>query len=160
MMKKVILLTAIAAFACVSNMSAQEDPDKYYIRNSLYMIKLDEPCPKDLYKEPYKIMSATFDTINFANRYERYNDFALTERTLELSKLPTVTQAEKDAIFKESKLDQAINEILRQEGLKNSLSENEYAARLMKYFDQNKYAPKLIAQWYNKPSARLISMTN
>ena len=49
-MKKAILLTAFAALAFVSNVSAQEDPDKYYIRNSLYMTKLDEPCPKELYK--------------------------------------------------------------------------------------------------------------
>lgn len=158
-MKKVILLTAFAALAFVSNVSAQEDPDKYYIRNSLYMMKLDEPCPKELYKEPYKIMSATFDTINFAKTYERYNDFALTERTLELSKLPTVTQAEKDAIDKETKLEQITNEVLRENGLKNSLTEPEYAARLMKYFTQNKYAPKLIAQWYNKPGTA-IGKTN
>lgn len=158
-MKKVILLTALAAVGYVSNVSAQEDPDKYYIRNSLYMIKLDEPCPKEAYKEPYKIMSATFDTINFAKSYERYNDFALTERTLDLTKLPTVTQEEKDAVFKESKLDQSINEILRQQGLKNALSENEYAARLLKYFTQNKFAPKLIAKWYNKPGTA-IGKTN
>jgi hypothetical protein len=123
------------------------------------MMKLDEPCPKELYKEPYKIMSATFDTINFAKTYERYNDFALTERTLELSKLPTVTQAEKDAIDKETKLEQITNEVLRENGLKNSLTEPEYAARLMKYFTQNKYAPKLIAQWYNKPGTA-IGKTN
>ena len=80
-MKKIILLTAISAFALVCNVSAQdnEDPDKFYIRNSLYMIKLNEPCPKEEYKEAYQIMSATFDTINFEKRYERYNDFSLTK---------------------------------------------------------------------------------
>jgi hypothetical protein len=158
-MKRIILLTAIAAFACVSNVSAQEDPDKYYIRNSLYMLKLDEPCPKDLYKEPYKIMSATFDTINFANAYERYNDFALTERTLDLSKLPTATQAEQDAIGKMTKLEQITDDILREQGLKNALSENEYAARLLKYFEKNHYAQNLIAKWYNKPGTA-IGKTN
>ena len=158
-MKKVFLLTVIAAFACVSNMSAQEDPDKYYIRNSLYMLKLNEPCPKDDYKEAFKIMGATFDTINFANSYERYNDFALTERSLDLAKLPTVTQAEMDALGKETKLEKITNDALRQQGLKNALSEYEYAARLLKYFEQNHYAQNLIAKWYNKPGTA-IGKTN
>ena len=158
-MKKVFLLTVIAAFACVSNMSAQEDPDKYYIRNSLYMLKLNEPCPKDDYKEAFKIMGATFDTINFANSYERYNDFALTERSLDLAKLPTVTQAEMDVLGKETKLEKITNDALRQQGLKNALSEYEYAARLLKYFEQNHYAQNLIAKWYNKPGTA-IGKTN
>ena len=119
------------------------------------MLKLNEPCPKDEYKEAFDIMSATFDTINFAKTYERYNDFSLTERTLDLSKLPTVTQEEMDAIGKESKLEQITNDILREQGLKNALSEYEYAARLLKYFDQNKFAPKLIAKWYNKPGTEI-----
>lgn len=96
-------------------------------------------------------MSATFDTINFAKKYERYNDFSLTERTLDFSTLPTVTQEEIDAIGKETKLEQITNEILREQGLKHALGEYEYAARLMKYFDENKFASKLIAKWYNKP---------
>lgn len=150
-MKKLLFLSSLLALGFVSNIFAQEDPDKYYVRNSLYMLKLNEPCPKDEYKEAYKIMSATFDTINFAKSYERYNDFSLTERILDLSKLPTVTQEEMDAIGKESKLEQITNDILREQGLKNALSEYEYAARLLKYFDQNKFAPKLIAKWYNKP---------
>ena len=158
-MKKVILLTAFAALAFVSNVSAQEDPDKYYIRNSLYMLKLNEPCPKDDYKEAFKIRGATFDTINFANSYERYNDFALTERSLDLAKLPTVTQAEMDVLGKETKLEKITNDALRQQGLKNALSEYEYAARLLKYFEQNHYAQNLIAKWYNKPGTA-IGKTN
>ena len=154
-MKKLIFLSSLLAIGFVSNIFAQEDPDKYYVRNSLYMLKLNEPCPKDEYKEAFDIMSATFDTINFAKTYERYNDFSLTERTLDLSKLPTVTQEEMDAIGKESKLEQITNDILREQGLKNALSEYEYAARLLKYFDQNKFAPKLIAKWYNKPGTEI-----
>ena len=154
-MKKLFLLSSLLAIGFVSNIFAQEDPDKYYVRNSLYMLKLNEPCPKDEYKEAFDIMSATFDTINFAKSYERYNDFSLTERTLDFSKLPTVTQEEMDAIGKESKLEKITNDILREQGLKNALSEYEYAARLLKYFDQNKFAPKLIAKWYNKPGTEI-----
>lgn len=153
-MKKVLLLTALAAVSFSTNVFAQqEDPDKNYIRNSLYMMKLDEPCPKEDYAEAFKIMSATFDTINFARNYERYNDFSLKQRRIDLSKLPTVTQAEKDAVGKESKLDKMTADIMRQQGLKNSLSEVEYAARLLKYFEQNKFAQNLVAKWHAAPNA-------
>lgn len=153
-MKKVLLLTALAAVSFSTNVFAQqEDPDKNYIRNSLYMMKLDEPCPKEDYAEAFKIMSATFDTINFARNYERYNDFSLKQRRIDLSKLPTVTQAEKDAVGKESKLDKMTADIMRQQGLKNSLSEVEYAARLLKYFEQNKFAQNLVAKWHAAPDA-------
>ena len=152
-MKKMIMLTALAAVSFSTNVFAQQDdPDKNYIRNSLYMMKLDEPCPKEDYAEAFKIMSATFDTINFARNYERYNDFSLKQRRIDLSKLPEVTQAEKDAVGKESKLDKMTADILRQQGLKNSLSEVEYAARLLKYFEQNKFAQNLVAKWYSKPT--------
>jgi hypothetical protein len=153
-MKKMIMLTALAAVSFSTNVFAQQDdPDKNYIRNSLYMMKLDEPCPKEDYAEAFKIMSATFDTINFARNYERYNDFSLKQRRIELSKLPEVTQAEKDAVGKESKLDKMTADILRQQGLKNSLSEVEYAARLLKYFEQNKFAQNLVAKWHAAPDA-------
>lgn len=153
-MKKMIMLTALAAVSFSTNVFAQQDdPDKNYIRNSLYMMKLDEPCPKEDYAEAFKIMSATFDTINFARNYERYNDFSLKQRRIELSKLPEVTQAEKDAVGKESKLDKMTADILRQQGLKNSLSEVEYAARLLKYFEQNKFAQNLVAKWHAAPNA-------
>ena len=153
-MKKMIMLTALAAVSFSTNVFAQQDdPDKNYIRNSLYMMKLDEPCPKEDYAEAFKIMSATFDTINFARNYERYNDFSLNQRRIELSKLPEVTQAEKDAVGKESKLDKMTADILRQQGLKNSLGEVEYAARLLKYFEQNKFAQNLVAKWHAAPDA-------
>ena len=75
-MKKTFILTAMAAMAISANVMAQEDADKNYIRNSVYMIKLDEAAPKADYAEAFKIMNATFDTINFARNYERYNDLS------------------------------------------------------------------------------------
>lgn len=155
-MKKYLFVTVLAAIAATNGIQAQqEDPDKYYIRNSVYMMKLDEPCPFEDYQEAFNIMSATFDTINFARNYERYNDFSLTERKIDFAKLPEVTQAEMDAIGKETKLEQITNDMLREEGIKTSASEYEYAARLLKYFEQEKFAPKLVAKWYNKPGTEI-----
>lgn len=150
-MKKTILLAALAAPVFANVVNAQDDPDKHYIRNSVYMLKLSETSSNPDYAEAFQIMDATFDTINFAKSYERYNDFSLTDRKIDFSKLPTVTQEEKDAIGKESAAEKAIASILEKEGLKASLSEYEYAARLLKYFEQEKYAQKLVAKWYNKP---------
>ena len=154
-MKKILLCTALAAMTFSNSANAQEDPDKYYIRNSVYMMKLSETTDNEDYAEAFKIMDATFDTINFARNYERYNDFSLTDRKIEFSKLPTVTDEEINAIGKESKLDKITYDILKEQGLKNSLREVEYAARLQKYFEQNKFAQKLVAKWYNKPGTAI-----
>lgn len=151
MKKHAILLSTFAVTAFFGTANAQDDADKYYIRNSVYMMKLSEKPDNADYEEAFKIMDATFDTINFAKSYERYNDFSLTERNIDFSKLPEVTQAEMDAIGKETKVEQMVNEALRNEGLKTARSEYEYAARLKKYFDQEKFAQKLVAKWYNKP---------
>lgn len=151
MKNQVFLLAAFAATITSNTAIAQEDADKHYIRNSVYMIKLSEPASSPDYEEAFKIMNATFDTINFAKSYERYNDFALTERTIDFTKLPEVTQEEMDAIGKETKVEKMISEALKNEGLKQTRSEYEYAARLNKYFEQEKFAQKLVAKWYNKP---------
>lgn len=154
-MKKILFCTALAALAFSNSVNAQEDPDKYYIRNSVYMMKLSETTDNEDYAEAFKIMDATFDTINFARNYERYNDFSLTDRKIEFSKLPTVTEEEINAIGKESKLDKITYNILKEQGFKTSLRELEYAARLQKYFEQNKFAQKLVAKWYNKPGTAI-----
>lgn len=151
-MKKTILLTALAAVSFANTTFAQdEDPDKYYVRNSLYMLKLDEKAENKDYEEAFKIMNATFDTINFARNYERYNDFALKERHIDFEATPQVTQEEMDQVGKMNALEKMIDEQLRGMGLKKARSEYEYAARLLKYFEQEKTAQKLVAKWYNKP---------
>lgn len=154
-MKKILLCSAIGALMLAGSVNAQDDPDKYYIRNSVYMLKLSETTDNEDYAEAFKIMDATFDTINFARNYERYNDFSLKDRKIEFKDLPTVTEEEIAAIGKESKLDKITYDILKEQGLKTSLRENEYAARLLKYFEKNDFAPKLVAKWYNVPGTAI-----
>lgn len=134
-MKKYLICTALACVAFTNNAMAQQedDTDKYYIRNSVYMMKLTEKAPNKEYEQAYKIMNATFDTINFARRYERYNDFSLKTRVLDLDKLPAGTAAEGNALGEKSNKQAA------------------YVARLNKYFKQDKTAAKLVAKWYSKP---------
>ena len=136
-MKKYLICTALACVAFTNNAMAQQedDTDKYYIRNSVYMMKLTEKAPNKEYEQAYKIMNATFDTINFARRYERYNDFSLKTRVLDLDKLPAGTAAEGNALGEKSNKQAA------------------YVARLNKYFKQDKTAAKLVAKWYSTPKS-------
>lgn len=152
-MKKFLFFVGVLTTMSVATIKAQTqtDPDENYIRNSVYMMKLEEPAPKEEYAEAFKIMNKTFDKTDFAKRYERYNDFSLSARTLDFTKLPEVTQEEMDAIGKESKVEKAVNDYLREQGITYARSEFEYVAKLMKYFDQNNVANKLVAKWYNKP---------
>ncbi len=135
-MKKYLICTALACIAFTNNLMAQgqEDGDKYYIRNSVYMMKLTEKAPNKDYEKAYQIMNATFDTINFANRYERYNDFSLKNRVLDFEKLPAGTVADGKAQGEKSDKQAA------------------YVGRLAKYFQQDKTAAKLVAKWYSTPN--------
>lgn len=147
-MKKHLLLAGIALGMCTSAF-AQEDPDSKYIRNSLYMLKLDMPADDAEYEHAYKIMDKTFDEIDFAKRYERYNDFSLGNRHIDWSKIPSATAEEMDAIEKESKKDVLLKETLTSMGIKvDPISEREYAARILKYFNKNQFGNQLVAKWH------------
>ena len=148
-MKKLFCIcTLMVAFSV--NVMSEEDPDKYYIRNSLYMIKLDEANTNEEYNTAFQNMNATFDTINFANNYERYNDFSLGMRHIDFSKLPEVTDAEKKQYERDNALQNYLNQILVQQGFKKASEDEEYVAKLMKYFEENRIANKLVAKLFNK----------
>lgn len=148
-MKKLFCICMLMVAFSVNVMS-EEDPDKYYIRNSLYMIKLDEANTNEEYNTAFQNMNATFDTINFANNYERYNDFSLGMRHIDFSKLPEVTDAEKKQYERDNALQNYMNQLLVQQGFKKASEDEEYVAKLMKYFEENRIANKLVAKWHNK----------
>ena len=154
-MKKYFLMSALAAVCFANTVQAQEDPDKNYIRNSVYVMKLDEVASNQEYAEAFKVMNATFDTINSARNYERYNDFSLSERHIKFEELPTATEDEIKQFGQQTAVEKAIADAMVQQGLKNAntLSEYEYAARLSKWFEQNKFAQKLVAKWHNEPGS-------
>ena len=155
-MKKVFLFSVLAVASFTNTYAQQEDADKYYLRNSLYMIKLDEPATDAEYENAYKIMNTTYDQIDFDKNYERYNDFALKLRHINFDDLPKVTQEEMDAIGKPTAVENAVDEYMKTNGFKKatSLSEYEYAARLSKYFAENHIAQKLVAKWYSVPGTQ------
>jgi len=147
-MKKALLLS-VAVMCLCTYVKAQEDVESKYIRNSLYMLKLDMEPDDEEYAHAFEVMNKTFDGIDFAKRYERYNDFSLAGRHIDWTNIPTVTSAEMDAIEKESKKDKLIKEELEKLGVKvDPISEREYAARILKYFNENNFANQLVAKWH------------
>ncbi len=148
-MKKVFLLLA-GALSLSTAVMAQSNDESKYIRNSLYMLKLDKAAENSEYAHAFEVMNKTFDGIDFAKRYERYNDFSLAEgRHIDWTKVPTATAEEMDAIEKESKKDVLIKEQLKKMGIKvDPIAEREYAARLLKYFNENKFGNQLVAKWH------------
>jgi len=152
-MNKFFMFAVLAAASFTNSFAQQEDADKYYLRNSLYMIKLDEPATNEEYANAYEIMNTTYDQIDFGKNYERYNDFALSLRHIAFEDLPTATQEEINAIGKQSAVDKAVDQYLKANGFKKptSLNEYEYAARLGKYLAQAGIAQRLVAKWYNVP---------
>ncbi len=152
-MKKIILMTALAATAFSGISFAADDPDKSYIRNSLYIIKLDEAPTNAEYKEASNYMNATFDTIQFARNYERYNDIALAERHIDFAKLPEVTAEEIKAYGETKKkggmgLLKAVAGNAAPQTASGARDENEYVAKLMKYFEAQHTANKIIARFH------------
>ncbi len=147
-MKKALLLS-IAVMCLGTTVKAQEDSDSKYIRNSLYMMKLDMVPDNADYAHAFEVMNNTFNEIDFAKRYERYNDFSLGERHIDWATIPTVTKEEMDAIGKETQKDLMIKQQLRNMGVKvDPISEREYAARILKYFNENKFGNQLVAKWH------------
>ncbi|MBO7068159.1 MAG: hypothetical protein J6W52_05715 [Bacteroidaceae bacterium] len=159
-MKKALFLS-IALLCLNTTVKAQEDADSKYLRNSLYMLKLDMAPENEEYAHAFEVMNNAFDGINFAQRYERYNDFSLGTRHIDWTKVPTVTGAEMDAVEKESKKDQMIKQQLQSMGIKvDPISEREYAARLLKYFNEQQFGNQLVAKWHMAPNADPKNITN
>lgn len=147
---KTNLFLGLALMSMAPNaVSAQENADSLYIRNSVYMLKLDMPADNEEYAHAYEVTNQAFDGINFATRYPNYNDFNLGSHHIDWSTVPTATKAEMDAIEKESAKDALLKTTLASMGVKvDPIAEREYAARLLNYFNANKFGNQLVAKWH------------
>lgn len=160
-MKKFILL--VVALVATSAMFAQ-DAEAKYRRNTLYTIKLDKQKAKaEAYKEALDIMYNTYDTLSLPNAY---NNFNLKTRHIQFEKLADVTEEEIAQYGTQKKGAAALKTFGK--GLASSAasiatgsevqvaagpSEEEYVAKLMKWFEADNTANKLVAKWHNKKGA-------
>lgn len=147
---KTNLFLGLALLSMAPNaVSAQENADSLYIRNSVYILKLDMPADNEEYAHAYEVTNKAFDSIDFATRYPNYNDFNLGSHHIDWSTVPTATKAEMDAIEKESAKDALLKTTLASMGVKvDPIAEREYAARLLNYFNANKFGNQLVAKWH------------
>ena len=105
-MKQTLVLITMALMAVMPEAIAQEnDPDSKYIRNSLYMIKLDCPPDNPKYQIAYDDINTIYDGIDFGTRYERYNNFSLSERHLDFANMPKIQASEYEAMNAYNKTD-------------------------------------------------------
>lgn len=166
-MKKTLTLAALSLCAFLPQAFAQnDDPDSKYIRNSVYMIKLDMPVDNPNYAIGFDVIDKTFDGIDFARRYERYNDFALTARHIDWDLIDKVEESEYEmlnaycapnvrfeVLNEESKMVNAdIIKFLEDAGFSpDTRHDEDYAGAIIKYLLKEAVANKLVAKWHNKP---------
>lgn len=166
-MKKTFLLAALAVLSILPKaMAQQDDPDSKYIRNSVYMIKLDVPHLNPAYNVAYDLIDQTFDGIDFGKRYERYNDFSLSTRHIDWEKIEKAEESEFEALNEycvpkqrfmvlndESKAINAdIAQFMTKAGLTpDTIRPEIYAGTMIKYLIKDAVANKLVAKWHNKP---------
>ena len=169
-MKKTLLLISMALAACAPWVMAQEnDPDSKYIRNSLYMIKLDCPPDNPKYKIAYDEINKIYDGIDFGTRYERYNNFSLSERRIDFAKMPKIQDSEYEAMNAYNKTDkpfiiptqeykesqEQVIKTMNDLGLNpDTVPEELYVGSTLKYFIDNAFANKIVAKWHNKPGTK------
>lgn len=169
-MKKTFILAALALLTAVPKVMAQgDDPDSKYIRNSLYMIKLDCPPDNPKYKIAYDDIKKIYDGIDFGTRYERYNNFSLSERHLDFAKMDKIQESEYEALNEFNKTNKPFL-VMPEEGKvanaqiaqkmidmglnPDTIREEMYAGSVLKYFIKNAFANKLVAKWHNKPGTK------
>lgn len=145
MIKKISFALIAACFAV--NASAQSNEFEYR-RSSLSMIMLD--CnDKTLTGDVKNVVVKTITEKPVPNKF---NDHNLSDlRTLNATKLPSVTkeEIEKYQTTAEKTLEKA-KAYAKQSGIQlPATSKAEYIAKLVKYFEQNNIANKVIAKWFN-----------
>jgi len=136
-LKGVLFGLAICGIPTICEVKAEEEKvvDEYYIRNSVYMMKMDIPSTNEKYDAFYAIMDKTYDSIDFATRYERYNDFSLENRHIDRERLTN------PSIYEYEEL--GVPDDIKQ-------SDKPEVATLLKYFRDERIANKLVAKWHNK----------
>lgn len=101
---KTNLFFGLALLSMAPNaVSAQENSDSLYIRNSVYMLKLDMPADNEEYAHAYEVTNKAFDGIDFATRYPNYNDFNLGSHHIDWSTVPTA-QRQRWTLSRKSRL--------------------------------------------------------
>lgn len=147
---KLKLFFGLAMFATATiTVKAQENVESLYIRNSVYMLKIDRASNNEDYTHAYEVTNNAFDGIDFSKRYANYNNFSLPVRHIDWAMVPEASVAELDSLGQDSAKDVMLRSMLVEMGINiDPISDREYAARLLKYFNANKFGNQLVAKWH------------
>ena len=155
-MRRVLLTMMVALIATVS-FAQKANQDMKYRRSSLYTIMV--PSDK-LTGDAKTIVTNTFDTLAIP---DKYNDHNLEIRHIDLTKIE-VTPEEIKAVDEMDGGQKKGLAGLAKKGLgfaKKTISTSETGgmtgdekiAKIIKFFEQNKIANKIIGKWYNESKA-------
>lgn len=148
-MKKLFL---IALAVCTAVQTYAQDENTKIRRSSLYTIQLTVPDDNPEHKSALEVMQSVYDQIPMPSAY---NDFRLSTRHIDFSKLPEATQEEIDK-YNSKKAGAALGKFAgAAAGTSSPLlsagpSAAEYIARIDKYLANEKVANALVAKWHNK----------
>jgi|GEM_PF-2076477 len=139
-MKKILSIIGLS-LAVVTSVSAQEFKMPDYVRGSIYSIRLDAPSSsKGNFAKEIKVMTSVFDTLDYEHVYRKYNAFNAGDRLLKSKNLPEVVDADIAAI-------QTINGTSKKKATQDEI----YAAKVLKYLNDNKVGKAIVAKWFNAP---------
>lgn len=171
-MKKLTLTVALMGIALFSFAQNDKPQETKYRRSSLYSLMLPD---KDLTGYQKDIVTATYENQGFP---EKYNNFCLSERILNLDSIKqTVVSEEAIAAAKEqtepakSKLgrfakkgfkfmkdaaatatsiagNERTSEKIDNMSLEGALTDDQYVAKLKQYFDNHHFGGKMVAKWF------------
>ncbi len=146
-MYKKLLFTVFVAGLTVFSANAQSNEFEYR-RSSLSMIMLDTN-DKTLTGDIKKTVVNTFNEKAIPNKFNDHNIDGL--RSLNTKNLPSVTNEEIEKYQTNTeKLLAKASSVAKASGIElPNISQAEYIAQCMKYFEQNNIANKIIAKWFN-----------
>lgn len=155
-MRKIVLTFVIAIIAVVA-FAQKTNKEMKYRRSSLYTIMV--PSDK-LTGDAKTIVTNTFDTLAIPDKYNNHN---LSVRHIDLTKIEVTEEEIKAAEEMAGGQNKGIGGLAKK-GLgfakKNVTSSetggmtgDEKIARIVKYFEQNRIANKVIGKWYNESKA-------
>lgn len=145
MLKKISLALVALGFAAAGYAQSNEFE---YRRSSLSMIMLDKN-DKTLTGD---VKTTVVNAFNEKPVPQKFNDHNLADlRMLNFNNLPAVTKEEIEKYqTKQEAIIAKAGDAIKKAGIDlSNTSQAEYIAKLMKYFEENHVANKLIAKWFN-----------
>lgn len=158
-MKKIFLLVALMLMGCNLLFAQSNQPTKYR-RSSLYTMMIPD---KDLTPDGKQIILNTFDKMPMPDKYNDHNlelrnaegiyKIEVTAEEIQKMDGQAVKKTSKFGAFAKKTVSTTTEVVTGKE--QNTISDNEYVARIMKMFEQEKVAHKMVSKWFDLSNVTL-----